>query len=185
MSYYIIQNGELVHAGVKGMRWGVRRYQNPDGSLTEAGKKRYARATKTMDEVATSYSKATGKTKEETVTRLNSLDGPSRESRNQLVKGTVAGAAYKILGREASARGHKKVGHTLSILGNVRLLQGVGGVVQERRYYKARKAVEKLLKNNTKTDGATPKTKAQIEYEKIHGINPNAHKEQPYERPNI
>lgn len=32
---------ELYHAGVKGMRWGVRRYQNKDGSLTEAGKKRY------------------------------------------------------------------------------------------------------------------------------------------------
>lgn len=32
---------ELRHWGIKGQRWGVRRYQNPDGSLTEAGKKRY------------------------------------------------------------------------------------------------------------------------------------------------
>lgn len=31
----------LIHHGIKGMRWGVRRYQNPDGSLTEAGKKHY------------------------------------------------------------------------------------------------------------------------------------------------
>lgn len=36
---------ELYHYGVKGMRWGVRRYQNQDGSLTNAGKKRY-KATK-------------------------------------------------------------------------------------------------------------------------------------------
>ena len=32
---------ELYHHGVKGQRWGFRRYQNADGSLTPAGKKRY------------------------------------------------------------------------------------------------------------------------------------------------
>lgn len=32
----------LVHWGILGMKWGIRRYQNEDGSLTEAGKKRYA-----------------------------------------------------------------------------------------------------------------------------------------------
>jgi hypothetical protein len=32
---------ELQHHGVKGMKWGVRRYQNKDGTLTAAGKKRY------------------------------------------------------------------------------------------------------------------------------------------------
>lgn len=33
----------LMHYGVKGMHWGIRRYQNSDGSLTNAGKKRYGR----------------------------------------------------------------------------------------------------------------------------------------------
>ena len=32
---------ELTHHGIKGMKWGVRRFQNKDGSLTPAGKRRY------------------------------------------------------------------------------------------------------------------------------------------------
>lgn len=33
---------ELTHWGIPGMKWGIRRYQNKDGSLTSAGKKRYS-----------------------------------------------------------------------------------------------------------------------------------------------
>ena len=36
-------NNELYHHGILGMRWGVRRYQNEDGTLTAKGKARYAK----------------------------------------------------------------------------------------------------------------------------------------------
>lgn len=34
-------NTELYHHGIKGQKWGIRRYQNEDGTRTELGKKKY------------------------------------------------------------------------------------------------------------------------------------------------
>lgn len=38
-----MDNNYLAHHGIKGQKWGVRRYQTKDGSLTSAGKKRYSK----------------------------------------------------------------------------------------------------------------------------------------------
>lgn len=40
---------ELYHHGIKGQKWGVRRYQNPDGTLTPAGKARYFNSDGTLN----------------------------------------------------------------------------------------------------------------------------------------
>lgn len=54
---YIAMNQELCHHGILGMKWGIRRYQNEDGSLTAAGRKRYSKE----------YSKLAGKAATEIV----------------------------------------------------------------------------------------------------------------------
>lgn len=49
---------ELYHHGVKGQKWGVRRYQNKDGSLTPAGKKRRSRYDRAVEKTARGISRA-------------------------------------------------------------------------------------------------------------------------------
>lgn len=58
-----MDNYELYHYGIKGQRWGIRRFQKKNGSLTSVGKKRYAVADKeTGDVVATMPKKGWVKT---------------------------------------------------------------------------------------------------------------------------
>lgn len=47
-------NNFLAHYGVKGMRWGVRRYRNSDGSLNKRGQKK-------LSKISKKYSRATAK----------------------------------------------------------------------------------------------------------------------------
>lgn len=60
--YYIARipySGELYHHGIVGQKWGIRRYQNLDGTLTTAGKLRYG--VKKTGEAIGKAAKATGK----------------------------------------------------------------------------------------------------------------------------
>lgn len=90
MEYYVYQgsDGELYHWGVKGMRWGVRRYQNKDGSLTAAGKKRRAKLEGELEKLG---GKKTSKnneepTKKKTVSEMSNKELQEHTTRMQLEK---------------------------------------------------------------------------------------------------
>lgn len=65
---------ELTHWGIKGMRWGIRRYQNRDGTLTTAGKKRYAKEMEKLKQ-----EERVAKNQQRTKAKLDKLDEKRRE----------------------------------------------------------------------------------------------------------
>ena len=71
--YILTANGELYHWGIKGMKWGVRRYQNKDGSLTPAGKKRRAKLEAELDKIGgkSPEKKLADMTDEEVIAKTN------------------------------------------------------------------------------------------------------------------
>lgn len=78
-----LQVSELYHHGVKGQKWGIRRYQNEDGTLTEEGKARYGiDATGRMSDRGRLLYDADRSRQEERV----------KERRNKILIGSVAAA---------------------------------------------------------------------------------------------
>ena len=71
-----IEFDELAHWGIKGQKWGVRRYQNLDGSLTNEGKLRY----RSSDSVLSSKDRA------EYVNHFKKEDSESRKDIAKLPK---------------------------------------------------------------------------------------------------
>ena len=65
-----MSSNELAHHGIKGMRWGVRRYQNKDGSLTKAGRKKMAKLDK-------EYSKLIGQNRNRNRNRNRNAESPN------------------------------------------------------------------------------------------------------------
>lgn len=73
-----MDNNVLSHHGTKGMRWGIRRYQNKDGTLTPAGKKRY---NKELEKVKTEQRIL--RNKQRTQAKIDKLDAMKKDLEEQ------------------------------------------------------------------------------------------------------
>lgn len=96
-------NNELYHWGVKGMKWGVRRYQNKDGSLTPAGQKRY-------DDMSAD-AKTSHDLKKKSINQMSNAELKKLNERTRLEQD------YKRLNPNAVQAGWKYVAATAGIMG--------------------------------------------------------------------
>lgn len=101
-----MERSELKHWGIKGMKWGVRRYQNKDGSLTPAGKKRYSDGSTSSSSTSKS-SQTSQQPKKKTVSEMS--DQELRDAVNRL----RLEQDYAKLNPEKVSRGKKFVDNLL------------------------------------------------------------------------
>lgn len=73
-----MENNVLVHHGIKGQKWYIRRFQNKDGSLTKAGKKRYSEDSENRDN-GNDTKKSFGLSKKKSTNSSESDNTPKKE----------------------------------------------------------------------------------------------------------
>lgn len=155
---------ELYHHGVKGMKWGVRRYQNKDGSLTEAGKKRVSQksdperrkeiakkvavgtvATLTVAAAATLYAKnpavhsVVNSMAGKTVSALKAGKGKAIAAGKSYVKASMTGIKEGIKegAKEAPKKAVKAVMTGVALNATKRMLDSAVGKAEAERIMKA------------------------------------------------
>lgn len=85
-TFYHNGYSELYHHGVKGQKWGKRRYQNPNGSLTPEGYIHYGYAKKTMKSTAKKMSKESVKeTGEQGKFSIYKINDKALQKRNEYI----------------------------------------------------------------------------------------------------
>lgn len=117
-------NNDLEHSGTKGMKWGVRRYQNEDGTLTEAGKKRYAKDTASLSD----------KEKKRYVTDANKWVSQDIDRTEKVVSKTADLSRDLKKFPENSIKNHKKKRVNLDEMSDKEMREKINRELMERQY---------------------------------------------------
>ena len=109
MHNHFYQEDRLEHHGVQGMKWGVRRYQNPDGTLTAEGKKRYGSVEKARSDPNNDWSLPKGTRVYRLTTKKNEpLNEGTKYLYTDADKDIYEGAFTKFLKSTGSSKIYKK-----------------------------------------------------------------------------
>lgn len=130
---YYDSDGELYHHGILGQKWGVRRYQNEDGTLTEEGKIRYAAGNSKNGIVNPTYNsdtmKAVTKDLERKIGNTPQMIKAKGKAVATYILGSVATAAIAI----ASSAINPAAGTGAIIGGKMGIYKGIQNVMDKGR----------------------------------------------------
>lgn len=139
----------LMHHGVKGMKWGVRRYQNPDGTLTDAGRKRYSqkllKSAMKLNEAYSRYARGV----QDDIRRGNLLIKPTGGKKNEVfLQSKTVGKNQQLI----SKREHEtdRIAYKIQKKYGTVEYQKIEDMVNNDPVYKqAKQLVDKILSENT------------------------------------